>query len=310
MVKLRIQLPDDFLKEEIRCGYTVTKEMKELWAVELDLLVEFDRVCRKHGIPYMADGGTVLGAVRHKGFIPWDDDIDLSMARGDYNRLCEIAPKEFIYPYFFQTEFTDPGSCRGHAQLRNSMTTCILESEMKCHFSFNQGVFIDIFPRDNLPDVLKERAVFFNKLMRLQTKSTRYRNYFFKVYNPHFIKKSLQKVLRVWFLFRFGRKYNNIYYKRLEQMKQKYDLLPTRHVANLFSCPIMARVIWESMIFEKSQMLPFEYISIPVPLNCNDYLVNTYGDWKTFIRGKSCHGSSVFDVNTSYTSYVSFDSKR
>ena len=149
MVDLNIKLPDDFLEEEIRCGYTVTRKMKKVWAVELDLLNELLRVCNKYNIKIFASGGTMLGAVRHKGFIPWDDDIDMGMLRKDYDKLCKIANKEFQYPYFFQTNYTDPGTLRGHAQLRNSNTTSFLQNEGS-EYSFNQGIFIDIFPMDFL----------------------------------------------------------------------------------------------------------------------------------------------------------------
>ena len=119
MVDLNIVLPDGFLNEEVRCGYTVTKQMKEVWAVELDMLEKLLSVCKKHDIKIFASGGTMLGAVRHQGFIPWDDDIDMMMFRDDYEKLCKVAQEEFEYPYFFQTEYTDVGSLRGHAQLRN-----------------------------------------------------------------------------------------------------------------------------------------------------------------------------------------------
>ena len=119
MVNLKLQIPEEFFKEEVRDGYFVSSDMKNLWAVELDLLNEFIRVCEVYNLRYFAEGGTMIGAVRHNGFIPWDDDIDIVMPREDYCKLEKIAVKEFKFPYFWQTEKTDPGSMRGHAQLRN-----------------------------------------------------------------------------------------------------------------------------------------------------------------------------------------------
>ena len=104
MVDLKIQLPEDYLNEEERDGYLVTSEVKQLWAVLLDILVQIDSICKKHNIQYFLCGGTLLGAVRHRGFIPWDDDLDVMMKRNDYNRFCEVAPIELQQPYFFQTE--------------------------------------------------------------------------------------------------------------------------------------------------------------------------------------------------------------
>ena len=84
---IKIKLPEHFLEKEVRCGYSVTEKAKKIWAVELDLLAEFDRVCRKHDINYQIFAGTLLGAVRHEGFSPWDDDVDVCLLRGDYEKL-------------------------------------------------------------------------------------------------------------------------------------------------------------------------------------------------------------------------------
>ena len=151
MIKLKLDIPKSFLREEERCGHIVTREMKELWAVELDLLSEFKRVCEKYNLYFSADSGTLLGAIRHKGFIPWDNDIDIFMLREDYEYLCRIAPKEFKVPYSLVTYKEDCRSSMGFAKLYNLHTTAIENP----YINRIQGIFIDIFPLDNVPDDIK-----------------------------------------------------------------------------------------------------------------------------------------------------------
>lgn len=95
------------LDEEVRDGHIVTKELKAVWNVELDLLDRFLKFCADNNLKCWVDGGTMLGAVRHKGFIPWDDDVDMVMPRADYDRMIELAPKYFNYPYFLQSAYSD-----------------------------------------------------------------------------------------------------------------------------------------------------------------------------------------------------------
>ena len=80
-----------FFEDEVRDGFYVTAEMKQAWAAQMEVLSDLDKACRENGIEYYADWGTLLGAVRHHGFIPWDDDMDVCMKRPDYNRFLRIA---------------------------------------------------------------------------------------------------------------------------------------------------------------------------------------------------------------------------
>ena len=151
MVDLKIELPSSFFLEEERDGHLVSPEMKELWAVQLDLLHEFDRVCKKYNLKYVLDFGTLLGAIRHKGYIPWDDDIDVGMLREDYDRLMEIGAKEFKEPYFLQTPYTDKRFDEGVNKLRRTDTMYLSHHTLIHYPKYNLGIFIDIFVYDNIP---------------------------------------------------------------------------------------------------------------------------------------------------------------
>lgn len=132
---------------EIIMGYKLTEKMKRIWRVELDLTKQFKSVCEKYQLRYYMICGTLLGAVRHKGFIPWDDDVDFAMPRADFERLKLIAAEEFAEPYFFQSPENDPNCFYGGlCRLRNSNTTGILQ--MDIGNASNQGIWIDILPLD------------------------------------------------------------------------------------------------------------------------------------------------------------------
>ena len=138
-MNIKLQIPEDFYKEETRNGYTVSEKMKRVWAVELDLLAEFQRVCEKYNLTYYADSGTLIGAVRHHGYIPWDDDIDIVMKRDDFEKLVNVGAYEFQYPFFLQNSYSDKGFFRGYARLRNSETTAITKQDVLCNM--NNGIF-------------------------------------------------------------------------------------------------------------------------------------------------------------------------
>lgn len=309
MVELSIQLPEGFLKEETRCGYTISEEMKTLWAVQLDLTVQLFRICEKHGIRLYLSSGTILGAARHQGFIPWDDDIDLTMTREEFDKLCEVAPKELKYPYFFQTEQTDPGSLRGHGQIRRSDTTCILKEELAGKYGFNQGIFVDIFPLDNIPDDAAERREFLDQLQYLQRKAIvwAYRSINYVPGHSSGIKERIQNVLYPFFgwvvrTFRIA----NPWYRKFEQLCRKYNDRPTENVSMLVISYDSERFIWnrEKLLSGEPVMMPFESFTFPVPYGWEHYLEISFGDWHEFVIGTSLHGGLIIDGDKPYTEYL------
>ena len=125
------------------------EEFRTMQLLELDMLVEFDRVCRKHNINYCISGGTLLGAVRHKGYIPWDDDADIAMLREDYEKFKLVADEMDLEICYFQDHFTDPEYLWGHGKLRRTGTSFVRAGQE--HIKGKTGVFVDIFPLDDVP---------------------------------------------------------------------------------------------------------------------------------------------------------------
>lgn len=132
--------------------------LKEIHEIELEMLTEVDRICKKYNIKYTIIGGTLLGAVRHGGFIPWDDDADIAMLRPEYEAFCKICNKEIDEEkfYFQNIDLTD-GYRWGYSKLRRKGTVFMRENQE--HMEYPQGVFLDIFPIDGTPDNLLFRQI-------------------------------------------------------------------------------------------------------------------------------------------------------
>ena len=140
--------------------YMTQEELHKLQEIEMELLQEVDRICRKYKIHYNMVGGTMLGAIRHGGYIPWDDDADLGFLRTEYEKFRRICQTELnTEKYYFQEIRDTEGYRWGYAKLRKKNTKFVrLGQEF---MPYEQGVFIDLFPLDNVPDNRLLRKVHF-----------------------------------------------------------------------------------------------------------------------------------------------------
>ena len=258
----KLEIEDSFFEQEERCGYVVSAKMKRIWAVELDLLAELDRICRKYGIKYYASAGTILGAERHKGMIPWDDDIDVMMLRDQYDLLCSHAD-EFEEPYFLQTFDTDKGYFRGHAQLRNSMTTGVLVEEVNKDVPFNQGIFLDIFPLDN---VVRNRKLWAKQMKRIE----RYREQAKLLYRTTegYNSQEASKLRKTAHLVMplVSKVYSwRDAYRKFEEECRRYNDLETKYVAKISYQPYGMKMYDLRSEFDDTVYLDFEMLKVRSP---------------------------------------------
>ena len=147
---------EDYFHDEERCGFIVSSLMKRCWAAQLHVLEDFDRVCSKHGLKWYAFCGTLLGAVRHHGFIPWDDDIDVCMLRGDYNMFLHYSRKEMQGYYIdtYDNANSDVGTfthALGITRINNTRNADFNPDFLKKYYGFPYFVGIDLYPLDYVP---------------------------------------------------------------------------------------------------------------------------------------------------------------
>lgn len=148
-----LQFPEDYFQEEVRCGFTVSETMKRYWAAQMEVLQTIMEICENHGLTYYAFWGTLIGAVRHKGFIPWDDDIDIAMKREDYIKFLRIAGKELPAGWHMRSIYEDEEWTQYHSIVTNELAVDISEERLSrfhgCPFVAGVDVFpLDYYPRD------------------------------------------------------------------------------------------------------------------------------------------------------------------
>ena len=290
------------LNEEVRCDHRITADMKKLWAEFLDIYDQIDQICKRHDLTVIADGGTLLGAVRHKGFIPWDDDFDLDMYIDDYLKFIEYAKDELKEPYFLQTCETEPGYPPFHLKIRKSGTTCFTGWELEMSPEGHRGIFVDIFPLYNVPDDDKVYEKQVKKLKKIR-----------KIYGYYQIDRAITK---------FGVKKTK--YKAKQQLlwklhsiftspeklcKQYMDTCnleknKTKRVGITSFDPGNKKLVWPSEWIEKTVYLPFEDIELPAPHKYEEILTAQFGDWHEFVKGTSLHSSLQFSTDTDYRDYL------
>lgn len=262
----------------------------KVWACELDIAKKILTVCEKYNLKIWAEGGTMLGAVRHKGFIPWDDDMDFMMLRPDYEKLLEVAHLEFEEPYFFQTAYSEKKYFRGHAQVRNSNTAAILPSDI--WQDFNQGVFVDIFVYDDVPVNKEDRNVLYKDLENRRSEIITNAYGSFLCRNPF-------KMAKNWWHFK-----NNSIKEAYIEMENLFSkrTIHSNSMLNfaVFSSKLEKRFTTPIEWLNETIYMDFENIQIPIPKKYDNLLKTRFGDYMEPRKESSQHGSVIFNTEKSY----------
>lgn len=251
-------------------------DIKKVQKAELDILLEFHRICKKNNIQYQLFAGTLIGAIRHKGFIPWDDDIDVSMLRSEYDKFLNVVEDELKEEYFFQSFETDENYMNKFAKIRKNGT--VFKEELVSDLDMHHGVYIDIFAFDNI-DLKSSRGR--HQIWMLRTIDS-----FFK----YRIKSRYEKLEDGFEKTKAKFKYKLIKILPISKVKvenwtlsimTKFNNVKTEYVADLAnpSPGVLENFMMRRTILEDSIDWEFEGYKFPVARAYDEVLTRAYGDY-------------------------------
>ena len=289
----------NLFRDEVRDGFFVDAQRKRLWNIQLNLVAEVARICKKHSIRWFAFAGTLLGAARHKGFIPWDDDVDISMLRPDYEKFKRVLPTEIRPPFFVDSwqnyklesenlpdenlQLVTQKQRQEHPKwwpfwpiikIRDSRTTMIQWPERR---HVHQGVWIDIFPFDAVPPFSEKKpAAIFEAAKEL----------LYAIVLPgtliQALKENLPLILSRKDLERFLNLPHNQKAAEFDAFLSK-NFLPSEFVGQVrWNCNLIKqKIAYALKDFDETIYLPFEQTELPAPKGYENCLTAQYGDWRT-----------------------------
>lgn len=298
-----LQFPENYFKREVRDGHLVGELIKRAWAVQLDILNSIDLICEKYGLTYFAYWGTLIGAVRHQGFIPWDDDLDIAMPRPDYMRFLEVVQDELSDEYQLLNNYVSEWE-NSFSRIVKGRDFYSTEEALAGNYNLPFFLGIDIFPLDYisrdereakeqceimrhigmLVSVLKER-----KQAEKENASTDVIN----EYNESIASSLvlLEKTCGIRFEGDVSlAKQLNILYDQIAGLFTEEESDYLTDFPGYFRSGYIVKKEW----FRRIERVPFENITIPIPMGYDGILRKSHGDYTIPIKGDSTHGDVYF----------------
>lgn len=272
--------------------------MTPLQKKELNIFLEFERICKKLSLKYYLVCGSALGAEKYEGFIPWDDDMDVAMPRDDYDNFVKEAQKYLPENIFVQNSFTEPNFPAMYTKLRDSHSTFVEKSV--AHIKMNHGVFIDVFPLDGYPKYKLSQFIF-------EIKKRYYNTIFLSVAD---VKRTTKTTLvhKVLSFFKLN--------KNMAKVSEKYNNLVSKYSLDSsdFWCNhgnSAGKLDYSPKAqFGKGRKSVFEGIEVIVPEKSDEYLTQKYGNWRADLPKEERQGHHVYaicDVDTPFSEYIAIE---
>jgi len=246
------------------------KDFGSIFEAELQILEEVDRICKKHNITYYLGEGTLLGAIRHKGFIPWDDDIDILMIRDDYEKFLKIAPVEIDKNFQIQHSSTIKKYWSPFIKVRLLNTSFFRQSHI-AHLTKNNGPLLDIFPLDNVPKKDSLGQYFQSFKIRYLRRRLMYK---LKARYPKKIKGYIMRFNTYFMSVKF-------IHKQLNKTFIKYNNEDNKYIVNLASYYNYKKQTLPKEYYGKPRYVDFEGMKRPIPKEAEKILTSIYGDYMT-----------------------------
>lgn len=282
----------DYFKTEVRDGFEIPAMMKRAWAAQMEVLHVVAGVCKNNGIRYFADGGTLLGAVRHKGMIPWDDDIDICVVREEYNRLIQVLPKALPHGFVVAGMYADSERLQKaafvpHLRVIADETLWNFNDYMRYFHGFPyQRVGIDIFPMDYISRDIGITNVQ-KQIIRLGIETLRDWNKLEENGMLDEYVNGFQKLCNV--SFDNVNNVKNYMWKIIDKISSISYREEADYITNIFYWLDNDNYKMKKECYDYTIELPFENMNIVAPEMYDEVLRAEYGDYMVPVKGAADH---------------------